>query len=57
MFLLFIKEQYKDHVIECVVDNARTHSAKSHSLLDFGKSVGTRCPVDKIEYTDAFMWF
>lgn len=40
-------------MIECVVDNARTHSAKSHSLLDFGKSLGTRCPIDKIEYTDA----
>ncbi|CAF4797658.1 unnamed protein product [Rotaria sp. Silwood1] len=51
--LLEFKEEYKDHVIECVVDNARTHSAKSHSLLDFGKSIGTRCPVDRIEYTDA----
>ncbi len=51
--LLQFKEQYKDHVIECVVDNARTHSAKTHSLLDFGKSIGTRCAVDKIEYTDA----
>jgi hypothetical protein len=54
LFQLFeFKEQYKDHTIECIVDNARTHTAKSHSLLDFGKSIGTRCPVDKIEYTDA----
>ena len=29
------------------------HSAKLYSLLDFGKSIVTRCPVDKIEYTDA----
>ena len=29
------------------------HSAKLYSLLDFGKSIETRCPVDKIEYTDA----
>src|ERR1700722_2757911 len=50
--LLEFKEQYKDHTIVCVVDNARTHTAKSHSLLDFGKSCGTRCPLDKIEYTD-----
>lgn len=34
------------------MDNARTHSAKTHSLLDFGKSSGTRCPVEQIEYTD-----
>jgi hypothetical protein len=51
--LLEFKEQYKGHTIECVVDNARTHTAKTHSLFDFGKSIGTRCPVDKIEYTDA----
>jgi hypothetical protein len=50
--LLEFKEQYKGHTIECIVDNARTHTAKSHSLSDFGKSIGTRCPVDKIEYTD-----
>ncbi len=47
------KEQYKGHTIKCVVDNARTHTKKSHSLVDFGKSIGRRCPVDKIEYTDA----
>lgn len=51
--LLEFKEEYKHHTIECVVGNARTHSAKSHSLLDFGKSSGTRFPVNKIEYTDS----
>ena len=50
--LLEFKEQYQNLVIECVVDNLRMHSAKLYSLLDFGKSVETRCPVDKIEYTD-----
>jgi hypothetical protein len=50
---LEFKEQYKGDTIECVVDNARTHTAKTHSLFDSGKSIGTRCPVDKIEYTDA----
>ena len=51
--LLQFKEEYKGHRIECIVDNARTHTAKSHSVLDFGKSIGTRCPVDKIEYIDS----
>lgn len=50
---LEFKQEYKNHTIECVVDNARTHSAKSHLLLDFGKGSGTRCPVDKIEYKDS----
>ncbi|CAF2033495.1 unnamed protein product [Rotaria magnacalcarata] len=51
--LLQFKEQFKDHDIEIIVDNARTHSAKSHSLLDFGKSIGTRCPIDTIDYIDS----
>ena len=51
--LLEFKEQYKNLVIECVVDNLRMHSAKLYSLLNFGKSIETRCLVDKIEYTDA----
>lgn len=51
--MLEFKEQYKGHTIECIVDNARSHTAKSHSLLDFGKSIGTRCLIDKIEYTDS----
>lgn len=50
--LIQFKKEYEHHTIECVVDNARTHSAKAHSLLDFGKSSGTRCPVECIEYTD-----
>ncbi|CAF1419810.1 unnamed protein product [Rotaria sordida] len=35
-----------------ILDNARTHTARSYSLLDFGKSIGTRCPTDTIEYVD-----
>ncbi|CAF4182784.1 unnamed protein product, partial [Rotaria sordida] len=34
------------------LDNARIHTARSYSLLDFGKSIGTRCPTDTIEYVD-----
>lgn len=39
--------------MEIVVDNARTHSAKSHSISDFSKGIGTKCPIDKIEYNDS----
>ncbi|CAF2105762.1 unnamed protein product [Rotaria magnacalcarata] len=51
--LLQFKEAFKDHKIECIVDNARTHTARSHNVFEFGKSIGTRCPVDKIEYKDS----
>lgn len=51
--LLQFKQAYKDHTIECIVDNAKTHTAKSHSVFDFGKSIGTRCPVNQIEYKDS----
>ncbi|CAF4179391.1 unnamed protein product, partial [Rotaria sp. Silwood2] len=50
--MLEFKQEYKDHQIEIIVDNARTHTAKSYSLQDFGKNVGTRCPVEEIEYVD-----
>jgi len=51
--LLEFKEVYKNHSIEIVVDNARTHTAKSHTVYDFSKGIGTKCPVDKIDYTDS----
>ncbi|CAF4998879.1 unnamed protein product, partial [Rotaria socialis] len=35
-----------------VFDQARTHTAKSHSVNDFSRSVGTKCTVDKIQYLD-----
>ena len=50
--MLEFKREYKNHAIEIVVDNARTHTTKSYSLLDFGKNIDTRCPVEKIEYVD-----
>ncbi|CAF1466063.1 unnamed protein product, partial [Didymodactylos carnosus] len=50
--LLQFKKEFKDHEIEIVVDNAPTHTARAYSLQDFGKSIGTRCPVDKIKYVD-----
>jgi len=50
--MLEFKQEYKDNQIEIVVDNARTHTTKSYSLQEFGKNVGTRCPVEQIEYVD-----
>ncbi|CAF1225955.1 unnamed protein product [Didymodactylos carnosus] len=50
--ILEYKQEYKNNQIEIIVDNARTHSAKAYSLQDFGKNIGTRCPVKQIEYID-----
>jgi hypothetical protein len=50
--MLEFKQEYKDNQIEIIVDNARTHTAKSYSLQDFGKSIVTCCPVKQIEYVD-----
>ena len=50
--MLKFKDDYHDHEIEILVDNARTHTAKPFSINDFGKGVGTRCPVPSIEYLD-----
>jgi hypothetical protein len=51
--MLKYKIEFKDHAIEFIVDNAHTHTAKSHSVNDFGKSIGTRCPVDTITFVDS----
>ncbi|CAF1536298.1 unnamed protein product [Didymodactylos carnosus] len=40
--LIKFKTEFEGHDIHIIVDNARTHSAKSHSVTDFGKSIGTR---------------
>lgn len=48
--LLKHKMEYQGHDIEILVDNARTHTAKEFSINDFGKSIGSRCPVSSIEY-------
>ena len=50
--LIKFKKGFRGHRIEIVVDNARTHTARAYTLHDFGKSSGTRCPVDAIEYQD-----
>ena len=34
------------------MDIARTYSARAYSLLDFGKGVSTRCPVNYLEWID-----
>ncbi|CAF2138799.1 unnamed protein product [Rotaria magnacalcarata] len=51
--LLQFKSEFKHHNIEVIVDNATTHTAKPYSLSDFGKSIGTRCTTDTIEYVDS----
>ena len=51
--LLPFKKCYEGHRINIVVDNARTHSARDYSLNEFGKGIGTRCPVESIQYIDA----
>ncbi|CAF1485272.1 unnamed protein product, partial [Rotaria sordida] len=50
--LLEFKECFKNNNIEILVDNARTHSARAYSLLDFGKGISTRCPVNYLEWID-----
>ena len=34
------------------MNSAEIHTAKACSLLDFGKSIDTRCPTDEIRYID-----
>lgn len=48
--LLKYKKEYENHRIEILVDNARTHTAKPFSVNDFGKRIGSRCPIKEIEY-------
>ena len=50
--LLEFKEAFRGCIVELVVDNSRTHTAKSHSVHDFGKGIGTQCKVDTIEYLE-----
>ncbi|CAF3889700.1 unnamed protein product, partial [Rotaria sp. Silwood1] len=53
--MLEFKKEFQNHDIEIIVDNARTHTAKSYSLNDFGKSVGTRCPVEILVFQKFFI--
>jgi len=50
--MLEFKQDYKGNQIEIIVDNARTHTTKAYSLLEFAKGIGHRCPIEKIEYVD-----
>jgi hypothetical protein len=50
--LMKFKEAYHNHQVEILVDNATTHSTREYSINDFGKGIGTRCPVYSTEYTD-----
>ena len=37
--LLEFKEEYRNHTIDILVDNATTHTAKNYSIDDFGQVV------------------
>ena len=50
--LLEFKEEYWNHNIETLVGNVITHTAKSCSIHDFGKSSGTTSSVSSIEYVN-----
>ncbi|CAF1516535.1 unnamed protein product [Adineta steineri] len=50
--LLKFKTSFKNHDIEIIVDNARTHSARAYTLSNFGKGISTSCPVDKLQWVD-----
>ncbi|CAF4228267.1 unnamed protein product, partial [Rotaria sordida] len=50
--MLEFKQDYKHNQIEIIVDNARTHTTKAYSLHDFGKTIGTRCPIEQVEFVD-----
>jgi hypothetical protein len=49
---LQFKEEYRNHQIQILADNARTYSTKAFSINDFAKGLGRRCPVSCIEYVD-----
>ena len=51
--LIKFKSDFAGHDIEVLVDNARTHTAKEYSLNQFGKNIGTRCPIKSIDYLDS----
>ncbi|CAF1587913.1 unnamed protein product, partial [Didymodactylos carnosus] len=51
--MLQFHSELKKCAIEFVVDNGRTHTARSYCLNGFGRGKNTRCPVKAIDYTDA----
>ena len=50
--MLEFKTAYAGHQIDILIDNAKTHTARLYNIYDFGKSIGSRCPIDIIEYYD-----
>lgn len=46
--LLQFKTEFKDHRVECLVDNATTHSTREFSINDFGKGCNTRYALKNI---------
>ena len=50
--MLEFKTKYAGHRIHILIDNAKTHTARLYNIYDFGKSIGSRCPIDIIEYYD-----
>jgi hypothetical protein len=55
--LLKFKHEFKDHDIEIIVDNARTHSAKQYDVNHFNKKAGTKCIHETIEWIDEYGFF
>jgi hypothetical protein len=50
--MLPFKREFNGHHIEILVDNATTHSVREYTINDFGRGMGTRCPVKTIEWLD-----
>ena len=50
--LIKFKKLYRNHQIEILVDNARTHSAKVYDVSLLNKSAGTKCPYKYLEWKE-----
>ena len=50
--LLLFKIAYRSHKFLCLVDNAKNHTKAEINVHNFGMKVGTRCPVDYIDFID-----
>ena len=50
--MLKYKRILKNHIIDLLVDNARTHTAKKYDLNLMSKKSGTNCPYETIEWEE-----
>ena len=50
--LIRFKKTFKDHDIDCIVDNARTHSAKIYDVKMLNKHPNTNCIYNEIRWTE-----